>query len=272
MPWFLEPVPVTSGIDWLVSLLRMAIADPKTSVNQVTWENSGLTSFGVIDETFYTTYLPIVSGADTYMRIGRWFYEEKDSIAGTFGIRGYTFNVESGAFFVPENAILGTSGDTIYLSYSWEEEQNYTYTDSELKLYIQDAVAEINNGYYDFGYTTSGAGSNFDLSPKPGINDVASYIYVKYATYSIKKRQEAEGFDNRIYVRDLNVTIDTAKGLGDLSKSADTLMGEIKDIIQTIQVDGQTGAMARIDTYSTYVAWDAEDNYAHRWVDNQDFF
>lgn len=272
MPWFLDPVPVTSGIDWLVALLRMAIADSKTSVNQITMENSGYIASGADDEVFYTEYLPIISGSDTYMRIGRWLYEEKNSIAETSGERGYVFNVESGAFYIPSGAVPGVSGDIVYLSYSWEEEQNYTYTDSELRLYVQDSVTEINNGYYDFGYRTSGVGGSFDVLPEPGINDIASYVYVKYATYMVKKRQEAEGFDNRIYVRDLNVTIDTAKGLGDLSKSANVLMDEIKDIIQTIQVRGQEAAFARIDTYSTYVAWENSDTYAHRWIENTNYF
>ena len=78
MPWFLEPVPVTSGIDWLVALLRMAIADPKTTVNQVVREENDEVSSGLPNEVFYTDQLPISSGCTTYMRIDRWLYTEKN--------------------------------------------------------------------------------------------------------------------------------------------------------------------------------------------------
>jgi len=272
MAWYLQPVPVTSGIDWLTELLRMAIADPKQTINQVTMEAVSELASGVPNETFYTEHLPIASGFETYMRVGRWYYEEVETTADAQDKRAYVFNVESGAFMIPSGAILAESGSQVYLSYSWLEEQSYSFSDYELRLYLQDAVTEVNQGIYNFGHTTSGMARDFDIIPAPGANDVASYVYVKYAAYLIKKRQEAEGLDNRIYVRDLNVTIDTAKGLGDLSKSAETLRKEIDDIITNLRLKGQESAFARIDTYSTYAYSTFTGKYDKRWNKDSDFY
>lgn len=276
MPWQGEPIPTHTGVDWLIDLLRVQIADQKYKVTQVVQEDTGIVSSGVMDEMFYTDNLPIVDDTDTYMRIGRWLYQEVDSAAAAAGLRAYVFNVDSGCYHIPEGAIYGEDQGRVKVGYSWIDEQTYKFSDTELKYYVQDSTVTINDSYYNFGHTVVGAGASLDISPAPAYDEIASYIYVKYATYLIKKQLEAEGFDNRIYVRDLNVTIDTTKGLGELAKSSRELIKEIEAIINELRLKGQVAAFTILDTYSTYVENDSATQWAAKydsnWKDDKDFY
>ena len=277
MPWYGTPITTTttstSGIDFLVDLLRMKIADQKLLINNVVREENATLCTGGTPETYYTKELPIAAGYSTILRIGRWKYGAVDDAVAASGERSYVFNTTSGSFYVPDDATPGTDGDIAKLTYSWSEEQEYKFSDHELKLYVQDAVVTINNGHYDFGHTVTGAGDSLEVSPQPVTSDISSYLYVMYSTYLVRKQLESEGFDNRIYVRDLNVTIDTSKGLGDLSKSSKVLMDEFSNVIYTLRVKGQEAAFMRIDTYSTY-ANESDDSYKFEvnHSDDSDFF
>ena len=273
MPWYGEAVDslLSSGVDFLIGVLRYRIADPKTIVTPVIREQNDSISNGIVPETFYTKNMPIATGYTTVLRIDRWKYDEVNTVVEASGLRAYIFNETSGSFYIPSGAIPGTSGNIIKLSYSWVDEQECKFTDTELRLYIQDAVTTVNGSYYNFSHTVSGFGDTFDIVPSPGYGEISSYLYIMYATYLIRKQLESEGFDNRIFVRDLNVTIDTSKGLGDLTKSSDILMGDFKNILNTFMLRGQESAFSLIDTYSTYNKYDSTYEYEHNYIKDSDF-
>lgn len=239
----------TSGIDLLVQILRYRISDPKTIYSTVTSENVGVAS-GVNNEIFYTNNMPLASGFDTHLRIGRWYYQAKSSDAACNGLRAYVFNIDSGSFRIPTSAVLAPSGERATVSYTWEEEQAYKFSDKELKLYIGDAITAVNNDC-NLGYTFVVSGETFDVSPTVTFNTAAAHIYPLYATILVKQQLESEGFGDRIYVRDINITIDTSKGLGDLSKSLKELKSSYTNIINACILEGQEAAVTKIDTYST---------------------
>ena len=254
---------VTTGMQFLADLVRYRISDLKSIVNQVTQEDVGASS-GSLPETFYTDNLPIASGFSTYMRIGRWLYTQVDTDVAAAGIRGYVFSTVSGSYRIPTGATAATSGDRVKVSYSWTEEQPYQFRDSEIYLYLGDAITTVNNQFYDFGESFSTDGTNFFISPSVGVSSPSAYIYAMYASYLIKKQLESEGLGDRIYVRDLNITIDTSKGLNELSKTSKDLYGNVMDLIKACRINGQTTVFDRIDTYSTLPVADAyyESNYS----------
>lgn len=259
----------TSGLDFVLEILRDRISDKKYSYTTVVRENAGLAS-GVSNEIFFTNNMPIPSGFSTALRAGRWYYTEYSSDAETASKRGYIFSVASGSFRIPSVAIAAESGAAISLSYTWLEEQPYKFSDEQLKLYIADSISTVNNVYYDFGYQFISNGlSDMYISPDINSSDLAPYIYAKYCSYLIKKELEAEGFADRIYLRDINITIDTSKGLGDLTKSAQGLLDEFKSIISELRSSGVEAAFARIDTYSTERI-PIDYNYQHNFISDED--
>lgn len=259
----------TTGMDFLANLVRYRISDLKTIVTNVVQEDVGSSS-GSVPETFYTTNLPIASGFDTKLRAGRWLYSAVANEAASNGVRGYVFNTTSGSFLIPSVATPATSGDRIKLTYSWEEEQPYQFRDSEIYLYLGDAITVINSQYYDFGHSFSTDGTNYFISPTIGASDVSAYIYSMYGSYMIKKQLESEGFGDRIYVRDLNITIDTSKGLNELAKSSKELYANVMEVLDICRINGQTEAFAAIDTYSTLPVSDGY--YDTNYTKSDEFF
>lgn len=242
---------VTSGVTFLVELLRHRISDPKYVYSTVVNEDAGI-SVGSPNEVFYTENMPVASGFDANLRVGRWHYGIANNSSDAQGVRKFVLVIESGGFLIPTGAISQLAGERVKLSYTWLEEQPNKFSDSELKIYLADAIKKVNDVYYDFGFTISVSG-NVDLSISPTIkaSDLASHVYAMYASYIVKGELEAEGFGDRIYVRDINITIDTSKGLGDLQKSSQNLLKDFLNIINELRINGQESAFARIDTYST---------------------
>lgn len=257
----------TSGLDLLVQILRYRISDLKASYSTVTAEDVG-TANGNSNEVFYTTNMPVASGFETYLRVGRWFYTKKETELECAGARSYVFHLESGAFRIPAGATLAESGSRVRVGYTWEEEQEYKFSDKELKLYIGDAITAVNSDC-NFGYTFISTG-NFDVSPMVEFNSIAAHAYPLYASILIKRQLESEGFGDRIYVKDLNITIDTSKGLGDLSKSTRELESKYSNLINDCRLSDQLSAVQNIDTYSTYPIYGSH-RYATNYVPDTSF-
>lgn len=248
----------TNGVDFVVELLRHRISDLKYTHTNVVGEDAG-SSVGSPNEVFYTANMPVVSGFDANMRIGRWHYGLSPSSASAQGERKFVLILESGGFLVPTGAIAQLSGERVKLSYTWLEEQPYKFSDMELKIYLAGAIKTVNEVYYDFGFLASIV-NNTDISISPTVyaTDLAPHIYAMYASYLIKKELEAEGFGDRIYVRDINITIDTSKGLGDLQKSSEKLLNDFANIILELRVKGQEATCSKIDTYSNFPYYTAQ--------------
>jgi len=243
---------IGSGLDFLVNLVRYRISDLKSIYNTVVQEDAG-TAAGTANEIFSTDYMPIASGFDTHLRAGRWYYTKVSTDADAVGLRAYVFSTTSGQFRIPTNATYPTSGDRAKVSYTWLDEQPTKFTDDEIKMYLGDAITTVDSTYYDFGYTflADNTTNTFTISPTPTASGLASYVYTMYASYLIKKQLESEGFGDRIFVRDINITIDTSKGLNDLQRSSKDLMDNFRRLISEIKLKGQESIMARIDTYSS---------------------
>lgn len=263
------PFSTTSGLDFLVELLRYRISDLKYTYSNVIQEDAG-TANGTANELFYIDYVPAISSFDTHLRVegtgAKYYYTRYNTEADCSGKRGYIFSAESGYFMIPTGAILATSGSRVKVSYTYLEEQDAKFSDDELRLYVGDAITTVNNSWYNFGHTFSATGSTWYVSPTPDASSISSYLYALYAAFLVKKQLESEGFGDRIYVRDINITIDTSKGLGDLQKSAKDLMENFKSIVNELRLRGQTAAFARIDTYSTapidYGSYEYQTNYS----------
>lgn len=260
----------TSGMDFLAELLRQRIQDPKYLYKDEVGEYLGVAT-GDASESFFTANLPILSGADRHLRAGRWKYTEYATANDCSGKRGFTFCLESGTYLIPTNAIYATEGDHVKGSYTWISEQETSFRDEDLKLYLADAVNIVNQTYYDFGHSIVGnTASDLDISPCPSFNDVASYLYTMYSTILIQREIEAGSFADRIYVRDINITIDTSKGLGDLGRSIKELESRFNDVLNTFILKGQNEAFARIDTYSTY-SYDGDYKFSSNQSGNSNF-
>jgi hypothetical protein len=260
----------TSGSDFLIDLVRYRISDPKYLVTNVVNENVGVSS-GSDSEVFYTANMPIASGFDTHLRAGRWHYQEYDTAEDAQDNRGYLFSIESGSFLIPDGATPPESASTVRVSYSWIEEQSYKFSDREISTYLCDSISTVNKFYYDFGYTFNYDGSSFVLSPNITNKDYASYMYAQYASYLVKKQLESEGFGDRIYVRDINITIDTTKGLSDLQKSAENLLKNFEKNINYLRLKGQEDSFARIDVFSNY-RYDSGEEYETSFIKDSDYF
>lgn len=258
------------GIDFLASLLRQRIQDPKYVYKDEVGEFAG-NATGSLPETFETANLPILEGADRHLRVGRWKYTEFDTEGECAGERGYTFSVPSGIYRIPTGATAPEAGDPVTISYTWISEQETSFRDQDLKLYIADAVNVVNDIYYDFGHSVVGETINdLEINPLPQIDEVSSYLYVMYSTILIQKEIEAGSYSDRIYVRDINITIDTSKGLGDLGRSIRELERRFEDVLNTFQIRGQESAFSKIDTYSTF-AHNQGHKFARFLSDNTNF-
>jgi len=258
------------GIDLLADLLRQRIQDPKYIYKDEVGEFVKA-ALGEEDEEFETANLPILSEADRHFRAGRWKYTEYPTSAECADKRGFTFSVPSGIFIVPAGAILPEAGDPVTVSYTWVSEQETSFRDQDLKLYIADAVNVVNDIYFDFGHSIVGSSvSDIEINPLPQIDEVSSYLYTMYATILIQREIEAGSYSDRIYVRDINITIDTSKGLGDLGRSIRELESRFQDVLNTYQIRGQEAAFAKIDTYSTF-SYDHTKKYSSFVSDNSNF-
>jgi hypothetical protein len=215
--------------------------------------------------------MPVASGFDTHLRVGRWHYDEYSNVLDAAGKRGYIFSIESGSYMIPTGAVLAETGSRIKLSYSYIEEQTYKFSDREIKMYLCDAITTVNNCFYNFGHTFVYDGNSFVLSANITNQDLSPYLYAQYAAYNIKKQLESEGLNDRIYVRDINITIDTSKGLGDLQKSSSELYKNFKGMINMLNLKGQEAAFCRIDVYSTE-RYDNGESYDASYSKDEDFF
>lgn len=250
--------PSSSGSTGIIDIIRRTLGDPKTREVHEINDPMGRAS-GESQETFFTTYSPISSNSPVNLRMEgtvgypankkrMWVYTYCATESACNGIRGYVWSETSGAFRIPSNAIMPASGDVAYGTYNWDEEQNYIFTDDEIGLFIRDAVPII-EGKYPKGYSASGVGADMAISPSP--TRFSETLFVLQTIYLMKFRLLEEGFSDRMYIREIDLTVDTTKGIRETRQSLDTLNDYIDALIKKAKVTGQESAFARIDTYST---------------------
>lgn len=238
--------------DSIVSGLRRAIGDEKTKDISVVNEVMAVTT-GEIFGTYYTLNMPVVSGEDVHLRVGRWYYSKVSSEAAANGIRGFTFNVPSGAFTIPNGAIGPGSGVQVLGSYTHRLEQEYEYRDSELYEYVRDGL-ELFQDMYDFNLDGTGIGTGYAISPDP--TNFQSIVIMLSAKYLVKKDREDHGFVDSIYIRENDIAIDTTKGLKTQTDSSKDLLIHLQSIANRLHIRDNALAGELIDTYSSYIDTD----------------
>jgi len=248
----------TNSLDLMIEEVRRVIGDQKYSYSQVARETIGTTSGTNYNETFFTTYLPVVAGTEQ-LTIGRWFfvpvltsgdiYGMREYLAGSTirPMRHYIYDINDGSFFVP-SGISRTTGDTVYASYVWMEPKSAKFQDTEIKLFISDALPEINN-IFNESISTATYGPFKTIT---GISNpiIARMLVLKASEYALKSLQETLTADG-IYIRDGDTVIDTTKALRDRAESLKSLKSKIDDSIEYYFLRRQMEIVARVDTYST---------------------
>jgi len=240
-------LPSTSEI---VTNVRNSIGDYKTRRINIIDEPLGLAT-GTSPEVFYTKHMPVVTGGDTYLRSDRWFYQSAANNAAASGLRAYVFSASGGSFTIPAVATATTSGHKVNASYTYTKEQGYEYQDSELYEYVGDAVDWIQQ-YRSFSLTVTGAGTSLIVSPNPG--RIESFLIETTSRYLIHKEAQDKGFKDGIFLKELDITIDTTKNSRNRQFAIRDLKDMVMDVINKMNLDDTAGAAQLVDTYSTYVS------------------
>jgi len=244
-----------ANIAQIVSGLRKSIGDQKSEVTNIVKEPV-TTATGGTPEVFYTKNMPIVSGNTVQMYSDRWLYTLVATTGAGLGTRAYLFDYDEGKFTIFDGATAATSGDTIYATYSYTEQMDYEYQDSELYEYVKDGVDWLNQ-YRNMGLSGVGVGTGITLSPQPsGVNAV---LIAMTAKYLVQKDREESGIIDGIMIKELDITIDTTKNARARLESAKAMRADLLDIVYKMNLDSTAGAAKLVDTYSTWIAGGGED-------------
>ena len=252
------------SVEQIVSGLRENIGDHKTRFIPVVREGLGVAS-GTSPETFYTLNMPVISGEDVNLRVGRWLFTKVSSVAAANGLRAYTFSFDNGSYTVPIGATTAISGDAVYGSYTYLGEQEYTYRDSELYEYVHEGTNYVQS-MRDLSILVAGVGTGLTLTPTP--TEQQAFLIKLAAKYLLSKDREELGLAEAIMIKELDITIDTTRGIGNRIQSSKELNAALIAIIDRLNMGDTAGAGALIDTYSTYVSFDVIGlNYEHNELD-----
>lgn len=253
--------------DRIASNIRKVINDEKTQATNVVKEAvsssyivnddiQGAAGVSRTGESYMTQNMPIVTGASAIFRGGRWQYKVfTGSDEGPDGTRWIKWLESSGTFHLPTGQDSTTfsvpvgASDTVYLSYSWTEELPYELSDTQINEFIRDGTEQISSKHPGWEYTTSGALSSalFNISPSPP--QAVEFLIALQSTVLARIRLEQQGYNDGIYVRDGDITIDTTKTLGSQLKSIQALQNTIDQMVADMIIADTRGV--RIDNYST---------------------
>jgi hypothetical protein len=238
-------LPTTSDI---VSSLRFSLGDEKTKIINIVDESLGLAN-GTAQEIFYTKNMPVVAGYNTYLRIDRWLYSLALTESAASGNRSYLFSVPSGSFMVPTDAVSATSGNKVFVSYTYEKEQRYQHQDNELYLYVEDALDWIQEKR-DLSLVGSETGTGYTITPTP--TNFQAMLIQMGAHYLLRKDMQDKGFKDGIMLKELDITIDTTKTNRSIRFSTQELGKMLLDTVYALNLKDQATAAGIVDTYSTY--------------------
>jgi hypothetical protein len=253
----------------IVDQVRAYIADQKTleinAVDEVpatvlddTPANWGInlyeaTSTGSDFEVFATQNMPLVSGSTVKLKGGRWNY----SLGGDYvypyipltgSPRQFQISYYTGLFIIPSGAQRIASGAKVTLTYSWEESQEYRYSDEEVQKWIPEGYSYIKEKY-PTPYTVSGRGKIMNFVPLPSGMDATLLSFA--TSYVMRRALYEQELSEAISVRDGDTAFDTTKKLAHRGKSLEAVKEDLDNIIDDLVIGDLNSAGIRIDTYST---------------------
>jgi hypothetical protein len=225
-------------------------------------------STGLDHEEFLTRNMPLVSGAKTVLRGGRWAYDfvgqYPDNYTGAHSGKQFLVDYYRGLFMIPSGATPVPSGEKMALSYSWWEDREYRFSDNEVRNWVTDGDSFLRQRItLPYTITGRGAGLSFDTVP----SGIYFSLLALTTSYFMRRRLQEEGIQDGIFIKDGDTAFDTTKTLVHRGKQLDQVKTDIDAIIMDIKMGELSVAGYRIDSYSTQdsnaaSAYDMETNIA----------
>ena len=250
----------------LVSEIRAQIADARiveiqavdeaaanSKLNPLDVNNYwGATSTGKNYEEFLTKNVPLVSGCEVNLKGSRWDYVS----SGNWGRTGNTFNNQrvffidynNGMFVLPSGAIPIASGETVKLTYSWYENQEYEFTDNDLKSWVLDGDMFLRNRL-EPPYVLGGRGETLSLTPVP--SGIWFNLLALSTSYAIRRRKQEVALDEAIVVREGTTYLDLSKSLPHRGKNIEEVKNDLEGVIKYIQLGELSSAGVRLNLYNS---------------------
>ena len=232
-------------MSFMVDEIRRLINDTKFTWTHIVREELGTANGANLEERFEVDYLPM-AGYDYFLWVDRYPYEPIATSGHLVtGRRQYIPDIPNGRFVISH---CNDSG-TVYANYIWGTPRQYKFSDHELKLYMKDSIAEVNNLIDGSDIATTGYGSSLQFSESP-TSIQARLIILLSSIYALKALQETMSL-NAIYVKDGQTSIDTTKSLGSRKESIRDLESRINALVENQVMIQQLDEVCRLDTYST---------------------
>lgn len=211
------------------------------------------TATGRVGEVFATQHMPLVSGAIVKLNAGRWNYSYGGEYtypysALTGSPRTFKISYYNGLFIIPSGAQPIASGERVRLTYSWEESQEYVYSDTVLMRYIPDGYSYVSERYSPT-YSVAGYGDTLTFTPLP--SGVEAFLLCLATSYLIRKSIFEKEISEAIAVKDGDTSFDTTKKLAHRGKGLEDVRKDIDAIASDLAIGDLDGAGVRIDVYST---------------------
>jgi hypothetical protein len=258
------------SVDNLVDQIRQHIADykyvPTAIVDELPGEGKNAPhatvnlwntfATGTPHEEFLTKNMPLVSGGKVVLKGGRWSYDfagqypdDYQDVAGHSGKREFLVDYYRGILIVPSGATPVVSGEKVLMNYSWWEDREYRFSDSETKNWVLDGDTYLRERI-TLPYTIEGRGDALSFSPLVPSGIWFSLLALS-TSYFMRRRLQEEGIQDGIFVKDGDTSFDTTKTLVHRGRQLDQVKKDLESIIMDIKMGELAGAGIKIDTYST---------------------
>lgn len=231
------------------------VSSKPTGAPHVSYNYWNTFSTGRSGEEFLSKKAPMVSGCKVRLKGGRWSYD----LAGEFpqnyggasahnGKREFLVDYYRSLFLVPSGAVPIASGDRVLLTYSYWEDQDYRFSDTEIKSWLLDGDTYLRDRVI-LPWEISGRGSSiaFTVTPSGGWLSLLALS----TSYLMRQRLQEEAVQDGIFIKTGSTTLDTSKTLAHRGKSLDQVKKDLDGIIDVIKMGDLVSAGARIDLYST---------------------
>jgi hypothetical protein len=153
-----------------------------------------------------------------------------------------------GVIIIPSGATPIVSGEKVKMTYSWWEDREYRFTDTEVKTWVPDGDSYIREKVA-LPYNLTGTGDGLAFSVVP--SGIYFSMLALSTSYFIRRRLEEEGFQDGIFVRDGDTAFDTTKTLVHRGRTLKEVKSDLDSIIMDVKMADLLTAGIKLDTYST---------------------
>lgn len=234
----------------LVSTVRRNIGDPTTQTVREVREIVGI-STGVDNGQFQANSPPVISGSTIVFRGGRYRYvpisNYSDKVADK---RQFWFDYSIGVAYVPSGCTPVPSGQQVKLSYSWQDEQEYFYSDDDIWLFSKDAIEAVDALGFKHNYVFSG-GTYATSSITPNLVGIDGQIVMVQTALLILEKDQRSHLSSAVVIREADMSFDNTRGVTMRIKTISDLQDKLNEILKTLLTRKQISQVARIDVYST---------------------